>query len=361
MKKHKEKEMKTVVLGIDIGGTNSRLGFVDEQGRVWAGSRMETRGQEPAKALWQRLWNEAQRLWNLLAAEMPPDRVWAGIGIGAPNAHSGRGRVENPPNLDWGVVPFLEMVAASTEIPAWLANDANVAALAEGRFGAAAGLDSYILVTLGTGVGSGLVIQGRMVEGASGFAAELGHVPLVDDGRLCGCGRKGCLETYASATGLKRTFHELWARRGDESRPRDPAIAGWTAEMISRAADEGDDLAIKALAMTARYLARGVVTVIHLLSPQAVLIGGGLSLAGDLLMLPLQEEVDRLLMPVFRGSFQLARSALPDADLGILGAGALAFSKLEKPQTGGGEPFALPVRSKKSVGTPESSWGGHVT
>lgn len=321
--------MKKMVLGIDIGGTNSRLGFVDENGCVLARTRMATQAQEPPDRLWARLWDEAQRLWCGLLS-LPGERMdWVGIGIGAPNAHRGRGSIEHPPNLGWEIVPFLDLVSEKTEIPAWLANDANVAALAEGRFGAAKGVDNFLLITLGTGLGSGLVVNGSMVEGASGFAAEMGHIPLVDKGRQCGCGRQGCLETYASATGLKRTLLELWAERGGNSALLSMPPMNLTAEQIGRAAEAGDELACEALTITAAHLARGLVTVIHLLSPAAILIGGGLSLAGEGLMAPLRRDVERGLMAVFCGSCQIRLAGIPEADLGIMGAGALAFQGLE--------------------------------
>ncbi len=322
--------MKKIVLGVDIGGTNSRLGFVDEQGAVLAKAKMETLPHEGPEALWSRIWLEAQRLWQ---DEVPSVKTlsgcWSAIGIGAPNAHGGRGFIEYPPNLGWAVVDFLGIVRRYTDLPVWLGNDANLAALGEGRFGAAAGQQNFLLVTLGTGLGSGLVVNGSLVEGDSGFSAELGHITLEEGGRQCGCGRRGCLETYASANGLRRTVLELLAEGAYSSRLGDLSFAALTSEQIFQAAELGDQLAQVALKRTATYLARGLATVVHLCSPRSIYIGGGLSLSGDWLMKPLPEQLERNLMPVFRGTVAVALAQLAEADLGILGAAALALSSLE--------------------------------
>lgn len=325
----KESFVKPVVLGVDIGGSNSRLGFVNEEGTVLAKARMPTHRFEPPELLWRRIWKETVRLWQeLQSSGVVEDSDWKAIGIGAPNAHGGRGSVEHPPNLNWEVVDFLKIVSTYSSRPSWLGNDANVAALGEGRFGAAAGIADYVLVTLGTGIGSGLVVGGRLVEGESGFAAELGHIPLVENGRRCGCGRKGCLETYASANGLRRTVLELLAGGDLPSELGAVPFDEMTAELVAKAAERGDALAREAFAVTAGYLARGLSMVIHMLSPAAIFIGGGLSLSGDLLMNPLLEKIDGQLMPVFRKTTKISLARIPEADLGVLGAAALAFSHL---------------------------------
>lgn len=320
-----------IVLGIDIGGTNTRVGIVDRSGQILLSSRMETRPSDGPESLWSRIWSTAEGMLNRQSNTGRVYRdLFLGIGVGAPNAHSRRGTIEYPPNLGWEIVDFLQIIHQSCDKPAWLSNDANVAALGEGRFGAAKGQKNYLVITLGTGLGSGLVIDGVLVEGSCGFAAEMGHIPIVAGGRRCGCGQKGCLETYVSANGLRRTVMELIAEGSFSTELEGQSFRELSAKDITKAADNGDLLAQEALAICARYLARGLVAVIQLLSPQAIYLGGGLSLAGDWLMVPLRSEVQGLLMPVFRGATSISLASIPEGDLGVLGAAALAFSGLDE-------------------------------
>lgn len=301
--------MGAQAIGVDIGGTNSSYGLVDRGGRVLQrGSRPTDRGDPRATV---------DGLCRALSAIAPRDL--AGIGVGAPNGNYYRGTVELAPNLDWpDRVQLDEMFRAHFDVPVFVTNDANAAALGEWRFGAARGLRDFLVVTLGTGLGSGFVSGGRLVYGHDGFAGELGHTTVVPDGRPCGCGRRGCLETYASATGIVTTMREL---RPEDSRPL-------TAEEISAAAAADDALALRAFDETARMLARGLATAVAVTSPEKIVLLGGLARAGELLLAPTRRHLEVELYPVFRGKVELTLSGLDDDDAAILGAAALLWSEV---------------------------------
>jgi glucokinase len=311
------------VLGVDIGGTNTALGLVDRAGRLLASSVLPTRGKEAAPQLFLRLHAEAARLREGL-----PGRLRA-AGVGAPNAHAGRCTLEHPPNLAWGVVD-LKAELAPLGVPVAATNDANAAALGELAFGAARGMRDVLVLTLGTGLGCGLVANGALVEGATGFAGELGHVNAVTNGRPCGCGLKGCLETYASATGLLRTVREWLEDGARPSRLRELPPERLDARAIAEAAEAGDALAQEAFAFTGELLGRKLADAAALTSPEAVFLLGGLAAAGELLFAPVRQALEAHLYPPLRGSVKLLASGIP-GNAAVLGAAALAWRQIEGP------------------------------
>jgi glucokinase len=245
--------------------------------------------------------------------------------MGAPNGNFYTGEIVLAPNLPWrGVIPVVKIVTELLDLKTTLTNDANAAAIGEMMYGAAKGMKDFILVTLGTGVGSGFVANGQMIYGHDGFAGELGHVIAVRDGRKCGCGRNGCLEAYASATGIVRTANEWLDERNDASilRAHKDKI---TAKLIHEAAEQGDALAIELFDYTAKILGQVLADMVAITSPEAIIFFGGLAQAGDLLLGPVHKYMEENMLNIFQNKVTLLQSALPDADAAILGASALAW------------------------------------
>lgn len=315
-----------VVVGIDIGGTQTSFGFVNRRGAILACATMPTLPGNSAELFVARLCAQVADL----SAKLPEDQLLCGIGIGAPNAHHGRGTLEKPVNLNWGdSVPFQQMIRAHYHVPVSLTNDANAAALGEMMFGGARGLKDFMVITLGTGLGSGIVVGGRLLYGASGFAGELGHTLVDPDGRLCGCGKRGCLETYVSATGLVRSTLELLALRWLPTPLRAMSLPEVTSKKIFELACDGDALALAAFDSTARILGMKLADAVAHLSPEAIFLSGGLSDAGDLLLKPAQRYLDEYLFGVYRGTVRLLPSGLASGTGAIMGAAALIWSELD--------------------------------
>jgi glucokinase len=254
---------KKVVLGIDIGGTNTKFGYVDRTGNCLATSSMPTHAQQPAEEFFSRLQRESKQLFEKLSKEYR----FIGIGIGAPNANYYKGTIEHPPNLSWGFVDVRAEMGKYFDIPLAITNDANAAALGEMLFGAARGMKDFIVITLGTGLGSGIVANGDLIYGADGFAGEIGHTIVDPDGRQCGCGKRGCLEAYCSATGLCRTVQELICNITEPSELRDVSYANLTALMVSEAAGRGDKLAKQAFESCGYILGLKLADSVAHLSP----------------------------------------------------------------------------------------------
>lgn len=315
---------RDVMVGVDIGGTNTVLGLVDEKGECLAESSIPTQAQQPAAALVERLGDEIVRIHKPVEAEA----TLRGVGIGAPNANYHHGTIENPPNLAWkGVTPIVELVRTKTGLPVVVTNDANAAALGELRFGAARGMRDFIAITLGTGLGSGIVCNGTLVYGVDGFAGEMGHTTVVRDGRVCGCGRRGCLEAYGSATGLCRTVMELLCNRRDESELRAVSFNDLTAKRVSDAARRGDPIALAAFEYTGEILGRSLADAVTYTSPEAFILFGGLAQAGALIFEPTQRALDAHVLPIFKGKAKLLPSGLPGGNSAVLGAAALAWTE----------------------------------
>jgi glucokinase len=315
--------MTEVVAGVDIGGTNTRIGLVDRNGEVHAEGRLSTPDYAFADDFVVAL---DQKLKEMIAGH--DDLTLTGIGIGAPNANFNKGTIELAPNLPWkGIIPFVKITERRTGLKTRITNDANAAALGEIIFGAAKDVKNFIILTLGTGLGSGIVIDGEVVYGHTGFAGELGHMTVAEGGRVCGCGRRGCLETYASATGLVRTVLFLLSDRRDESILRDLRSNEITSRRVAEAAAAGDAIAIEALDQTARMIALGIANAVIFSSPETIFLFGGLAQAGDAIFEPVRKYADELVQPIFRGTFTVMPSGLPEARAAILGASALIWKE----------------------------------
>jgi len=318
-----------VVLGVDIGGTNTKFGLVDRAGTPVVQTSIPTNAHEPAESLVARLHDGCTRM----LAPLKATHALRGIGMGAPNANFFRGTVENPPNLSWkGVVPVADMVRKYYDLPVALTNDANAAALGEMLYGAAKGMKNFIVITLGTGLGSGIVSAGELVYGADGFAGEIGHTMVDPEGRECGCGQRGHLETYASATGLCRTVGELLAVRRDESPLRAIAPRDLTSRMVADAANAGDPIACEVFEVTGQILGMKLADSVAHLSPEAIILFGGLAAAGPLIFEPTARSLEEHLLPIFKNKVKLLPSALREGDTAVLGAAALIWNEILKQQ-----------------------------
>ena len=314
-------------IGIDIGGTTTSFGFVDRNGTLLNWATLDTEADQPADSLVSRLYDAIERL----RSSLPPRSSISGIGIGAPNANYLRGTVENPPNLDWGSsVNLVELFRQRYDLPVAITNDANAAAIGELLFGGARGMKHAIVITLGTGLGSGIITNGELLYGSDGFAGELGHTTVDPDGRHCACGKQGCLETYVSATGLCRTVLELLAERLDPSSLREVSYSTLTSKKIYEAAGGGDTIALTAFDMTARVLGMKMADAVAHTSPEAIFLSGGLAAAGDLLLAPTRLYLEQFLFTPYRGKVQLLLSELPEGSGAILGAAALVWHEVDK-------------------------------
>lgn len=320
----------TVVLGIDIGGTTTSFGFVDRHGSLICEATLATLADQPAPSLVSRLYDAILRL----RAALPPHTGISGIGIGAPNANYHRGTVENPVNLNWGAsVNLAELFRQRYDLPVAVTNDANAAAIGELLFGGARGMKHAIVITLGTGLGSGIIVNGELLYGSDGFAGELGHTTVDPGGRHCACGKRGCLETYVSATGICRTVLELLAQRREPSRLRDVSFNDLTSKQIYEAACEGDQIAVAAFDTTARILGMKLADAVAHTGPEAIFLSGGLAAAGDLLLTPTRRYLEEFLFTPYKGKVALLRSELPEGSGAIVGAAALAWHEVDKTTT----------------------------
>ncbi len=314
---------KPYVLGIDIGGTNTVFGIVDARGVVIASASIKTAKHNNINDYINELYTEAMRL---LEANDAVGKVH-GIGIGAPNANYFTGVIEDGVNLPWPTpIPLAQLVSDKFGIPVAITNDANAAAIGEMTYGAARGLKDFIMITLGTGVGSGIVINGQLVYGHDGFAGELGHVIVKrNNGRLCGCGRTGCLEAYCSATGVARTAREFLEIRTEPSLLRNIPIEEITSKDVYDAAIAGDKLAKDIFEYTGTILGEAFADFTVFSSPEAIILFGGLAKSGDLLMKPLKNAMEKNMMQIFKGKVKILLSELKEADAAVLGASALGW------------------------------------
>ena len=314
---------KPYAVGIDIGGTNTVFGIVDANGSILASSSIKTGAYEKAETYVDEV---CKHLLPLIEANGGVEKI-KGIGVGAPNGNYYTGNIEFAPNLPWkGVVPLAALFEERTGIPTALTNDANAAAIGEMTYGAARGMKDFIMITLGTGVGSGIIINGQMVYGHDGFAGELGHVIVRrENGRLCGCGRKGCLETYCSATGVTRTAREFLENRTDDSLLRAIPADQITSKDVYDAAVKGDKLAQDIFDFTGTILGEALADFIAFSSPEAIVLFGGLAKSGDYIFKPIQKAIDDNVLPIYKGKAKLLLSELKDADAAVLGASALGW------------------------------------
>ena len=314
---------KPYVVGIDIGGTNTVFGIVDARGTIIASCSIKTNKFNEVEDYVNELHTE---LFRLLEQNNATDKIM-GIGVGAPNGNYFNGTIEFAPNLPWrGVIPLAQMLTDRFGIPVSLTNDANAAAIGEMTYGAARGLKDFIMITLGTGVGSGIVVNGQLVYGHDGFAGELGHVIVrPNNGRLCGCGRTGCLEAYTSATGVARTAREFLEVRNDPSSLRQIPIQDITSKDVYDAAITGDKLALEIFDYTGKILGEAFANFIAFSSPKAIILFGGLAKAGDLILKPIKEAMDRNTLNIYKGKVKIMFSELKESDAAVLGASALGW------------------------------------
>lgn len=314
---------KPYVIGIDMGGTNTVFGIVDARGVVLASNSIKTRKHANIEDYIDELYTETMRLIKSIDAE---DKIY-GIGVGAPNANYFTGMIEDGVNLPWPTpIPFAQMISDKFGIPVAITNDANAAAIGEMTYGVARGLKDFIMITLGTGVGSGIVINGQLVYGHDGFAGELGHVIVKrNNGRLCGCGRTGCLETYCSATGVARTAREYLEITEEPSRLRDIPTEDITSKDVYDAAMAGDKLARKVFEYTGTILGEALADFTVFSAPEAFVIFGGLAKAGELLLKPMRESMEKNMLSIWKGKVKILPSELKEADAAVLGASALGW------------------------------------
>lgn len=315
---------KPYVVGIDIGGTNTVFGIVNARGQVVASDSVKTLKHSNFEDY---IADVHEGLSRLIKANELEGQI-QGIGIGAPNANYYTGEIQNPPNLPWGnVIPLAETVSKAFDgIPVAITNDANAAALGEMTYGAARGMKDFIMITLGTGVGSGIVINGQLVYGHDGFAGELGHVTMKRrNGRVCGCGRTGCLEAYCSATGVARTAREFLEIRQEPSLLNNLDIDAITSKDVYDAAMAGDKLAKEIFNYTGTILGEALADFVTFSSPQAIILFGGLAKSGDLLMNPVKESFNKNIFHAFKGKCKIMISELKESDAAVLGASALGW------------------------------------
>lgn len=295
-----------MILGIDIGGTTSKLGLVHD-GKVIARARIDTVGHADDHAFADALRSAAEHL--CLESSLP----LAAVGIGAPNANQLTGIIEMAPNLPWKHdVPLARMMSDRLGVPATLGNDANAAALGEWRYGAGQGIDDLLVVTLGTGVGSGFIVNGRLVLGSAGNAGELGHMILIPGGRDCTCGRRGCLEAYVSIRGMIASYTEA----GGSADAKD-------VKTIADRANAQDAAALACFKRTTEWLAIGLANAVCATGPKRIVLFGGIARNGELLMAPLRDRFQEVLLNIYKRRVDLTVSALPDDDAALLGAAAL--------------------------------------
>lgn len=319
--------MKQLVVGIDIGGTNSVYGLVDRDGNMYGEGVISTRKYPDFDQYLEELYIGIQDLLKKLDFEYE----FMGIGIGAPNGNYYNGTIEYAANLLWtGVVPFVEKFKRYyPSIPIIITNDANAAAIGEMMYGAARGMKDFIVVTLGTGLGSGFVSAGELIYGHDSFAGELGHVIVQRSGRQCGCGRMGCLETYVSATGIKRTVFKLLADHLEDSEFRNVNYNDLTAEMITKAALNGDPLAIEAYEYTGTMLGQALADAVTITSPEAIILFGGLAKAGKYIFEPTKRSLENNLLRNFQNKVKLLPSGIDGRNAAVLGASALIWQHQE--------------------------------
>jgi len=313
---------KPYVVGMDMGGTNTVFGIVDARGNVISKSAIKTGTHSDINLYINDIYNE---LIKLIDAVGGAEKI-KGIGIGAPNGNYYTGTIEQAPNLPWkGIIPFAQMMTEKFGIPAALTNDANAAAVGEMTYGAALGMKNFIMITLGTGVGSGIVIDGKVVYGHDGFAGELGHVTVMRNGRKCGCGRLGCLETYASANGVARSAREILDTTTQASLLRNIPLDDITSKDVYEAAVEGDAVAKEIFQYTGQILGEAFSNFIPFSAPEAIVLFGGLSKAGDMILNPIKENLESNVLNLWKGKVKVIFSDLKEADAAVLGASALAW------------------------------------
>jgi glucokinase len=324
---NEQQGIKPYVIGLDLGGTNAVFGIVDQRGDIKATTAIKTQQYDTAESFIEASVNALQPIIEQVGGI---EKIKA-MGIGAPNGNYYKGTIEIAPNIKWAhdcIVPLGDMFSKKLNgIPVAVTNDANAAAIGEMVYGVARGMKNFIVITLGTGVGSGIVLNGQLIYGSDGFAGELGHVTMVrgEEGRSCGCGRTGCLEAYCSATGVARTARELLAKTQRPSLLRDMNPEDITSLDVSVAAGKGDELAKEIYEYTGKMLGEACADFAAFCSPEAFIFFGGMVKAGELIMDPIRRAYDEHVLPVFKGKAQFLVSGLDGASAAVLGASAIGW------------------------------------
>ena len=315
--------MDAFVVGVDIGGTGTKFGIVDNVGNVLFASEISTKKHEQVHTFIDELHQELSVLIEKVGGV---GRI-KGIGVGAPNGNVYTGNIEYAPNLPWkGIIPLARMLQDKFKIPVRLTNDANAAAVGEMMYGAAQGMKDFIMITLGTGVGSGIVANGQLVYGHDGFAGELGHTTIIPDGRLHpGTGKKGSLESYASATGVAQSAIEILENTDRPSLLRDIPKGELNSKAVFEAATKGDEVAKEVFAFTGKVLGMALANFVMFSSPEAIILFGGLTKAGDLILKPTRDHLEANVIEIFQNKVKILVSHLKESDAAILGASALMW------------------------------------
>ena len=315
---------KPYVLGIDMGGTGTKFGIVDARGNVLKSASIPTPDYPDINDYCDVLCAEMKKLADEFGGL---DQV-RGVGAGTPNGNYYTGCIEYAPNLPWkGLVPFANLISERMGIPCRITNDANAAAMGEMTYGAARGMRNFIEITLGTGVGSGIVIDGKVVYGHDGFAGELGHTKIIHgpEGRQCGCGQKGCIEAYASATGVARSAKEIVSNSSKETILSNLDIDHITSYDVFKAAEAGDEVAKEIFEFTGRLLGQKLADFVAFSAPEAIILFGGLTKSGHWIMDPIVEAMNANVLPIWKNKVKVLVSTLKDSDAAILGASSLAW------------------------------------
>lgn len=313
---------KPYAIGIDIGGTNTIFGVVDKRGHIINQGSIKTGTYKEINDYISNLSASVQEIIDQVGGSSSIK----GIGVGAPNGNFFTGCIEFAPNLPWkGVIPLAQMLTDKLNVPVALTNDANAAAIGEMTYGAARGMKDFIVITLGTGVGSGIVINGQLVYGHDGFAGELGHTTIIPGGRVCGCGKKGCLETYTSATGVARTAKEYLQTRKEPSLLKELDLETIESKDVYDAAVKGDKLALEIFEYTGKLLGESFADFVAFSSPEAIILFGGLSKSGKFIFDPVRKHMEENMLPIYRNKIKLLMSELKESDAAVLGASALGW------------------------------------
>jgi glucokinase len=314
-----------LAIGIDIGGTGTKFGIVDRDGNVLFSGEMSTKKHKEIEGFIDELHGH---LGELIEKAGGIGRI-RGIGVGAPNGNFYTGTIEYAPNLPWsGIIPIAKMMSDKFQLPVTLTNDANAAAIGEMMYGAAKGMRDFIMITLGTGVGSGIVANGQLIYGHDGFAGELGHTVVIPDGRMHqGTGKRGSLESYASATGVRLTALEMLENSTEDSLLRAADKDTLDSKVVYDAAIKGDKLALEIFEFTGKILGMALANAIMFSSPEAIILFGGLTKSGDLILKPTRKHMEENLIQVFQNKVKILVSHLKESDAAILGASALAWDK----------------------------------
>jgi len=322
--------MKKTAIGIDVGGTNTAIGIVDQDGNVMVKKTIKTPSHGDIKLYMADITSAVRELIRSISLVNNDIKI-LGIGIGAPNGNYYSGTIEYAPNLSFrGVINFVDLLKVNfPDLIIAITNDANAAAIGEMVYGGAKGMKNFVMYTLGTGVGSGLVVDGKLVYGNDGFAGECGHTMLIPGGRLCGCGTRGHLEAYCSAPGMKRTAFEIMVRDNrTDSLLANKSFKELDSKMIYDAAEKGDEVALETFQQTGKWLGQALADTVHHLSPEAIFLFGGPTAAGDYIFKPAKESMEAHLLPIFKNKIDILPSKLKSGDAAIVGASALVWQEI---------------------------------